>query len=172
MQSEKESLANHLKLVGFRLGNEEYAVDILKIKEIKLLMEVTRVPKAPAFVVGVINLRGDIVPIIDLRKKLRLPSIEFDEDTRIIIVEIEQKKCGVIVDGVSEVITMDERSILPPPAIIKGSIDSAYLKGVGKIGERILILLDLDKILTSNEVEVLEEFTEPSATDEYTEFQN
>ena len=157
MRTEKETLKTYLKLVGFRLGLEEYAVDILKIKEIKLLMEITRVPKAPSFVEGVINLRGDIVPIIDLRKKLRLPTSDLGEDTRIIIVEIESKMCGVIVDGVSEVIEIEENKILPPPSIVKGSIDSAYLKGVGKLGDRILILLDLDKILTTNEREILEE---------------
>jgi purine-binding chemotaxis protein CheW len=157
VRTEKETLKTYLKLVGFRLGLEEYAVDILKIKEIKLLMEITRVPKAPSFVEGVINLRGDIVPIIDLRKKLRLPTSELGEDTRIIIVEIESKMCGVIVDGVSEVIEIEESKILPPPSIVKGSIDSAYLKGVGKMGDRILILLDLDKILTTNEREILED---------------
>lgn len=156
MRQEKDSIKTFLKLVGFRLGDEEYAVDILKIKEIKLLMEVTRVPKAPPFVVGVINLRGDIVPIIDLRKRLRLPTPEFTDETRIIIVEIEAKLCGVIVDGVSEVIEIEENKVLPPPSIVKGSIDSAYLKGVGRLDERILILLDLDKILTASEQESLD----------------
>lgn len=156
MRQEKESLKTYLKLVGFRLGDEEYAVDILKIKEIKLLMEITRVPKAPGFVEGVINLRGDIVPIIDLRKKLRLPVTPFGEDTRIIIVEIESKMCGVIVDGVSEVIEIEESKILDTPSIVKGSIEEQYLKGVGKMGDRILILLDLDRILTSNEKDSLQ----------------
>lgn len=155
MRTEKETLKTYLKLVGFRLADEEYAVDILKIKEIKLLMDITRVPKAPSFVEGVINLRGDIVPIIDLRKKLKLETRQLGEDSRIIIVEIESKMCGVIVDGVSEVIEIEETMIFPAPAMVKG-IDADYLKGVGKIGERILILLDLDKILTTSEKEDLE----------------
>lgn len=162
MRTEKET-AKTLKLVGFRLGEEEYGVDILKIKEIKLLMDITRVPKAPSFVEGVINLRGDIVPIIDLRKKLRLDTQELGEDSRIIIVEIDSKMCGVIVDGVSEVIEIEEGKILPPPTIVKGSIDAAYLKGVGKLGDRILILLDLDKILTTGEIEHLDTVTDEIA---------
>lgn len=150
MRTEKETVKTYLKLVGFRLGDEEYAVDILKIKEIKLLMDITRVPKAPGFVEGVINLRGDIVPIIDLRKKLGLEVKPMGEDSRIIIVEIDHKMCGVIVDGVSEVIEIEESKIFPAPPMVKG-IDADYLKGVGKQDDRILILLDLDKILTTRE---------------------
>ncbi len=150
MRTEKETLKTYLKLVGFRLANEEYAVDILKIKEIKLLMDITRVPKAPVFVEGVINLRGDIVPIIDLRRKLKLETQPLGEDSRIIIVEIEGKMCGVIVDGVSEVIEIEEGNIFSAPAMVKG-IDTDYIKGVAKMGDRILILLDLDRILTTRE---------------------
>ena len=141
---------NTLKLVGFYLGPEEYAVDILKIKEIKLMQEITNVPKAPDFVEGVINLRGDIVPIIDLKKKLNLGAAELNEESKIIVVEIDTKMVGVIVDEVSEVIEIEDSKLSPPPPII-GGIEAEYLKGVGKLGDRLLILLDLDKILTLEE---------------------
>ncbi len=141
---------NTLKLVGFYLGPEEYAVDILKIKEIKLMQEITNVPKAPDFVEGVINLRGDIVPIIDLKKKLNLGAADLNEESKIIVVEIDTKMVGVIVDEVSEVIEIEDSKLSPPPPII-GGIEAEYLKGVGKLGDRLLILLDLDKILTLEE---------------------
>ena len=141
---------NSLKLVGFFLGSEEYAVDILKIKEIKLMQEITRVPKAPDFVEGVINLRGDIIPIIDLRKKLRLGKAEIHEETKIIVIELDDKLVGVIVDEVSEVIEIEDTRISPPPPII-GGVEAEYLKGVGRMGNRLLILLDLDKILSHEE---------------------
>jgi len=145
---------NTLKLVGFYLGSEEYAVDILKIKEIKLMQEITNVPKAPDFVEGVINLRGDIVPIIDLKKKLALGEADLNEESKIIVVEIDSKMVGVIVDEVSEVIEIEDSKLSPPPPII-GGIEAEYLKGVGKLGDRLLILLDLDKILTIEEKQSL-----------------
>lgn len=145
---------NSLKLVGFYLGPEEYAVDILKIKEIKLMQEITNVPKAPDFVEGVINLRGDIVPIIDLKKKLNLGEAQINEETKIIVVEIDMKMVGVIVDEVTEVIEIEDSQLSAPPPII-GGIEAQYLKGVGKLGDRLLILLDLDKILTQEEKQQL-----------------
>ena len=145
---------NRLKLVGFYLGPEEYAVDILKIKEIKLMQEITNVPKAPDFVEGVINLRGDIVPIIDLKKKLNLGEAQINEETKIIVVEIDMKMVGVIVDEVTEVIEIEDSQLSAPPPII-GGIEAQYLKGVGKLGDRLLILLDLDKILTQEEKQQL-----------------
>ena len=139
-----------LKLVGFYLGEEEYAVDILRIKEIKLMQEITNVPKAPSFVEGVINLRGDIVPIIDLKKKLSLGSAVINEETKIIVVEIENKMVGMIVDEVSEVIEIEDTNMAPPPPIIAG-IEGEYLKGVGRLKDKLLILLDITKILTTEE---------------------
>ncbi len=139
-----------MKLVGFFLGEEEYAADILKIREIKLMQEITKVPKAPPFVEGVINLRGDIVPIINLCRKLNLPEHPPTEESKIIVVELEDQLVGIIVDEVSEVIEMDEANVSPPPQVI-GGIEREYIKGVGKLGERLLILLDLDKILTAEE---------------------
>jgi len=139
-----------LKLVGFFLGTEEYAVDILRIKEIKLMQEITSVPKSPDFVEGVINLRGDIIPIIDLKKKLSLGKAAIDEETKIIVVEIEGKLVGMIVDEVSEVIEIEDTKLAPPPSIIAG-IEGEYLKGVGKMDDKLLILLDITKILTSEE---------------------
>ena len=143
-----------LTLVGFFLGQEEYALDILKIREIRPMMEITTVPKAPDFVEGVINLRGDIVPIINLRAKLSLPEAEHTEESKVIVVEFDNRLIGIVVDEVSEVIEIPEERVSPPPAII-GGVEAEFLKGVGKLGDRLLILLDLDKILTEKEKKML-----------------
>jgi purine-binding chemotaxis protein CheW len=147
---EAAASASTSKFVGFTLGKEEYAVDILKVKEIKLMLAITRVPKAPPFVEGVINLRGEIIPIIDLRKKLSLAISPQTEDSRIIVIELDERLVGIIVDSVSEVLELPDDKISPPPPIVAG-IEAEYLRGVGRLGDRLLILLDLDKILTVQE---------------------
>ena len=139
-----------LQLVSFRLGKEEFAVDILKIQEINRMVEITRVPKSPDSVEGVINLRGNIIPIIDLRKKFRLPSAENSSENRIVVIDINKKVVGFIVDAVSEVLRLPANTVEPPPPMLAG-IDSEYISGVGKLEDRLLILLDLDKILSQEE---------------------
>ncbi len=139
-----------LHLVSFNLGKEEFAVDILKIQEINRMVEITRVPKSPDSVEGVINLRGKIIPIIDLRKKFQLPYSENSSENRIVVVDIHKKVVGFIVDAVSEVLRLPADTVEPPPPILAG-IDSEYISGVGKLEDRLLILLDLDKILSQEE---------------------
>jgi len=143
------------QVVVFRLGDEEYGVDILQVKTIERLMDITRVPKAPNFVEGVINLRGEVVPVIDLRKRFGLPQVEKNEDNRIIIVNIDSITVGMIVDSASEVLHLPESQIEAAPAVISG-IDSDFISGVGKIDERLLILLNLSKVLKHEEMEQLE----------------
>jgi purine-binding chemotaxis protein CheW len=135
-----------LKVVGFTLGGQEYVVDILKVKEIKLMMPITRVPKAPVYLQGVANLRGDIIPVIDLRKKLKLPPEKATEETRIMVIELESRLLGIIVDSVTENYDLRARDISPPPAAIS-SIEAAFVRGVAKIGERLLIFLDIDRLM-------------------------
>jgi purine-binding chemotaxis protein CheW len=140
-----------LQLVTFRLGNEEYSLDILSVQEIIRHMELTRVPKAPEFVDGVINLRGRVIPVLDLRKRFGLSADENTDDTRIIVVDISDKTVGFKVDAVSEVLRLPADTVEPPPSIVT-DVDSEYIKGVGKIDGRLIILLDVSKILNRSEL--------------------
>ena len=135
-----------LQLAGFTLGKEEFAVDILRIQEINRMVEITTVPKTPGFVEGVINLRGKVIPVIDLRKRFNLGVSEYTKDTRIVVVDVDGKVVGIVVDAVSEVLRLPASTIDPPPPIVAG-IDSEYIEGVGKLENRLLILLDLEKVL-------------------------
>ncbi len=139
-----------LQLVTFKLGTEEFGVDILKVQEINKMMSITKIPNAPAFIEGVINLRGKIIPIVDLRKRLGFREKPYDKSTRIIVVELEGLVLGFIVDSVSEVLRIPENTIEPPPSMVAG-IESEYIEGVGKLDDRLLILLELKKIFSSPE---------------------
>lgn len=145
---------NIRQFVEFRLGDEKYGVDILQVKTIERMIPITRVPKAPPFVEGVINLRGEIVPVIDLKKRFDLPESEITENTRIIIVTVDDLTVGMIVDSATEVIQLPQDAIEAPPAITTG-IDSDYLEGVGKMDDKLLILLNLSKVLKPQEIEEL-----------------
>jgi purine-binding chemotaxis protein CheW len=137
-----------LQLVTFRLDNEEFGVDILKVQEINKMINITKIPNAPTFVEGVINLRGKIIPIVDLRKRLGFAGKGFDKSTRIIVVELDGMVLGFIVDSVSEVLRISESTVEPPPALVAG-IESDYIEGVGKLENRLLILLELKKVFSS-----------------------
>lgn len=143
-----------LQLVSFNLGDEEYGVDILRVQEINRMVHITRVPKAPEFVEGVINLRGKVIPIVDLRKRFGLCAKPHDKNTRIIVVDIDGRTVGLIVDGVSEVLRFSMDTIEPPPPMVTG-VDAEYIWGVGKLEDRLLILLDLSKVLANEEKEYL-----------------
>jgi purine-binding chemotaxis protein CheW len=144
------------QLVSFVIENEEFGVDILKVQEIIRTVDITRVPKSPQFVEGVINLRGKIVPVIDLRKRFGMARKDRDNDTRIIVVELIDKVVGFLVDKVKEVIRVEKTVIEPPPELTT-SINSSYITGVAKLQDRLLILLDLNKVLSSDEQEKLAE---------------
>lgn len=150
-----EGITNgELQLVVFKLGQEEYGIPITQVQEINRLTSPTKIPNSPAFVEGVINLRGKIIPIVDLRKRFRLVEVEYSEDSRIVVVELSGNTIGVTVDSVNEVLRLPAANIEPTPTIATG-IGSEYLSGVGKINDRLLILLDLNKILSSAEREQL-----------------
>lgn len=142
------------QFVEFKLGDEEYGIDILQVKTIERMMPITRVPKTPDFVEGVINLRGEIVPVIDLKKRFDLPPGEVTDSTRIIIASIDDLTVGMIVDAATEVIQLSQDDIEPAPPII-GGIDANYLDGVGKIDGRLLILLNVAKLLKPQEINQL-----------------
>ncbi len=155
MLKTEEVVGAETQLVVFRLGNEEYGVDIQQVREIIKVPEITRVPKAPEFIEGVINLRGQITPIMDLRMRLDLPESQKGEDTRIIISELEKNIVGMIVDSVSEVLRISKKNIDPTPTI-STDVGVEFIKGVGKLGDRLLILLDLMKVLSKKEEKQLE----------------
>ncbi len=143
-----EPIRNMQKYVVFKLDNEEYGIDILRVKEIKEMMNITRVPKAAHFVRGVINLRGEVIPIVDLRKKFNLPAGEDTENTRIVIVTIEDITVGLVIDSSSEVLEISRELIEEAPSSV-GTIDQGNISGIGKVNNRLIILLDVAKILSN-----------------------
>ena len=144
-------------LVTFKIGDEEFGLELLSVQTIIRMVEPTQVPRSPDFVEGVINLRGSIIPIIDFRTRFNLPQKEAEKDTRIIVTEIEGKVVGFIVDSVSEVLRIPTSAIEPPPPII-GGIESDYISGVGKLEDRLLILINLDRLLSETEKKEVEGF--------------
>lgn len=150
----KKQDAELLQLVTFSISEEEFGVNILKVQEIIRTMEITKVPRSPHFVEGVINLRGKVIPIIDLRKRFGLKAKPGDKDTRIIVIEINNIIVGFVVDAVSEVLRIPAGTVEPPPPVVAG-IESDYISGVGKLNDRLLIMLDLDKILSSEDMDML-----------------
>ena len=156
-KEQREAREELIQLVLFKLGEEEFGVNILQAREIeKLDQGLTRVPKAPPFVEGVINLRGEIIPIVDLRKRfgLTLPPVGYD--SRVIIVEVRGAPVGMLVDAVVEVIRVPVSAVEPPPPITKG-VESQYLAGVAKVDNRLIVLLNLDRALSPEESQELAE---------------
>lgn len=153
----KEAEEKLLQLVTFCLDNEEFAIDILKVQEINRMMEITKVPKSPDFVEGVINLRGKVIPIVDLRKRFGLEIAEYTKKTRIVVVDIEGKIVGLIVDSVSEVLRLPSDTIEPTPFMVT-DINSEYIQGVGKLEDRLLILLNLNNLFSKREGKELKTF--------------
>ena len=144
-------MADVLQLVSFNLGSEEFGVDIGMVQEIVRMPEITRVPRTPDFVEGVVNLRGKIIPVVDLRKRFRLPVTETTKSTRIIIVTMNGRTVGMIVDGVSEVRRISADAVEPTPEMVASAIDASYLKGIAKLDGRLVILLDLNLVLNQEE---------------------
>ena len=156
-QSTVETAANgdERQLVVFQLGAELYGCEISRVHEIIRLQNVTRVPRAPGFVEGVINLRGKVIPVVDLRRRFGLPTADHTRASRIVVVEIGDQVVGIVVDGVSEVLRVNS-SIVEPPSPVVAGIDSEYLHGIAKLPDRLVILLDLDRILARDECRALD----------------
>lgn len=153
--STDRSIDNRQFLV-FSLGDEEYGIDILKVQEIRDYDHVTRISNAPDFIKGVANLRGVIVPIVDLRIKFRLERAEYDEQTVVIVVNIAERVVGIVVDRVSDVMTLGPEQIKPTPEF-GVSLPLDYIHGLGDLDGRMLILVDIEKLLTSREMGLVEE---------------
>jgi purine-binding chemotaxis protein CheW len=141
--------------VIFRLGNEEYGVDIMNVKEISEFKQSVKVPNTPKFVDGIINLRGDITPIINLKKRFNLDEISIDSDTRIIVINIKNRQVGFVVDEASQVLRLSEEDIEPAPELVTG-VDKKYIIGVGKLTDRIVLLLNLEEVLSEDEKEKIQ----------------
>lgn len=150
-----QTTQEELQLVIFTLAKEEYGLPITKVQEINRLVSITKLPQTPSFMEGVINLRSRIIPVVDLRKRFGLEVTEHTDDTRIIIVEVNGQTVGITVDAVTEVVRLPVSNIEPPPPSFV--LDAQYIEGVGKLEGRLLILLEIDKILTSQEAIMLKD---------------
>lgn len=137
------------QFVVFELGNEEYGIDIHRVRTIEKVTNITRVPKTASYVKGVINLRGEIVPVIDLSEKINIDKKGETENTRIIIVHSEDINVGLIVDSASKVIEINDDAIEPPPESLNSTDQNNIIYGIGKLDNRIITLLDVDKILNN-----------------------
>lgn len=150
------------KLISFALMEEVYGVPISMVQEIIRIQPITQIPRAPEYVEGVINLRGRIIPVIDLKRRFGLGCAEQTKNTRVVVVTVGTVTVGLVVDAVSEVLRLKDEDVEPPSPIVS-SVDAEYIKGVGKIGDKLIILLDTEKILSNDERAVLGRMTaEPS----------
>lgn len=149
-------MSEEMKVIVFSLGKEEYGVEVEKVQTIERMIPITRVPKTPPFVKGVINLRGVVTPVIDLRGRFGLEEAEHTDNTRIIIVSVADLEVGMIVDAANDVIDVHEEFVEEPPEIV-GGIKAKYLRGIAKIGDRLLVLLNLKEVLNKQEIVMLEQ---------------
>jgi len=144
------------EFLTFTLGAEEYGMDILKVQEIRGYDAVTAIANTPAFIKGVINLRGIIVPIVDLRIKFNLGKSDYDQFTVVIILNLAARVVGIVVDSVSDVLSLTAEQIKAAPAL-SASLDTHYIMGLGTVDERMLILVDIEKLMSSNEMALVDE---------------
>lgn len=146
-RKEEESL----ELMGFQLGDEEYALDIMRIKEITPLFQMTPIPRAPAYILGILSLRGSIVPVFDAKKKLGLPDTEITEKTRIIVLKNEDEQVAILVDSITSSMMIPVHTIEPPPPVLKG-VEAEYIEGVGRYEDRMVIIMKIDEIIKMEEL--------------------
>ena len=139
-----------LQLVTFAVGSEKFGIDILHVEEIMKMVQITRLPGSPDVIEGIINLRGKVIPVMDIRMKMHLPRKEYDSDTRIIVTETKGETVGMIVDSVAEVLRMPASLTEPPPDTISG-IDSRFVISIGKLENKMLILIDVEQLMGSRE---------------------
>lgn len=150
MDDKGYAVDREMQLVAFKVGNEEFGVDVKKVEGVISLVDITRMPRAPRFVEGIINLRGQIIAVVDLASRLGIQSGERGPATRIVVVEAQEVKVGLIVDA-PEVINISKDAIEASPALAGGDVESTFIKGVVKLGDRLLILLEVDRVLTDEE---------------------
>lgn len=155
LAAQKKSEAQHelIQLVSFNLGEEEYAVEVLKVREIMRMATITHIPNAPPSVEGIINLRGKVIPIISLRRRFGMQRCDDDHHTRIMVMDLGGKQTGFIVDGVSEVIRISSAEVKPPPPMVAGGADQEAICGVIQHGGQLLVLLQLEQMFSAEEHE-------------------
>ncbi len=159
---EQNTTGESRELLTFTLGSEEYGIDILKVQEIRGYEAVTTIANAPEFIKGVINLRGIIVPVVDMRIKFNLGNVTYNETTVVIILNVANRVVGMVVDGVSDVTTLNADEIKPAPEF-GSSLDVEYLQGLGTVDERMIILVDIEKLMSSRDMELIESAEEMAA---------
>jgi purine-binding chemotaxis protein CheW len=152
----REAEVHKSEFLTFRLGAESYGIEILKVQEIRGYENPTTIANAPAFIKGVINLRGVIVPILDLRVKFRLPDTKYDEFTVVIILNVASRVVGVVVDSVSDVLSLGAGEVRPTPEFASTTFDTKYITGLANVDEGMLILLDIEKLLTGSDMALVE----------------
>lgn len=158
MQASEAQAAKDRELLTFSLGNEEYGIDILKVQEIRGYDAVTAIANTPKFIKGVINLRGIIVPIIDMRIKFGFGCVTYDQFTVVIILNVANRVVGIVVDGVSDVIALRSDQLKPPPEST-ASLNTQYIIGLGAVDDRMIILLDIEKLMISRDMDLVEAVT-------------
>ncbi len=155
-EQEKKTIGEMVQLVNFRLRDEEFGLDIGSVKEITKVADITHIPEAPSFIYGVTNLRGQVIAVIDLARQFGFaPQQELPETAKIVVTEIKGQTVGMLVDEVPEVLKIADENIEPAPELIQSEVRKDYIKGVGKLDNRLIILLDLEKLLAPQEVEEL-----------------
>ncbi|MBE3595449.1 MAG: purine-binding chemotaxis protein CheW [Hydrogenibacillus sp.] len=152
MESDKST---DLKVIVFALGEERYAVDVQHVESIERLTDITRVPEAPPYVKGVINLRGVVTPVVDLRMKLGVTAKPFDAETRILIVRVGDLHVGLIVDRADDVVDLPPSAVVPPPEVVT-TVRSTYVEGIAHLGESLVVLLNLTRVLSDEEREAVQ----------------
>jgi len=147
--------SEEIQVVVFKLGTDEYCVPVSQAREIQTYSVPTRIPNTPDFIEGIINLRGQIIPILDLKKRFGSGATQINPTTRVIIIEMNNELLGILVDSVSEVLKISQNRFELPPSAVQTSINNNYISGIGKLNERLLILIDLVKVLNEEEIEQL-----------------
>lgn len=150
MRNVRQAAVPQVQLVTFRVGGEEFGLDVFQVHEILRFTEPTPMPKAPAFVEGVLDVRGTLVPVVDLRKRFEVHELRYDDDTRIVLVDFQGERLGLVVDEVSEVMRVPETAVTPPPQYVKG-LAAEFIRGIVRLEGRMVVLMDLDRILSSQE---------------------
>ncbi|MBU9199890.1 chemotaxis protein CheW [Burkholderia multivorans] len=152
MTSHKKDALGH-EVLTFTLGDEAYGLDILKVQELRGYERVTQLANLPAYIRGVINLRGAIVPVIDLRLRLGMPELEYGPHTVVIVLNLASQTIGLVVDGVADVLTLKEEQLSPAPSMA-ASVGAAFITGLATVGDRMLILVDIEKLLSAKELDL------------------
>ncbi len=166
-EQEKKTTGEMVQLVNFRLRDEEFGLDIGLVREITRVADITHIPEAPSFVYGVTNLRGQVIAVIDLARQFGLaPQQDLPETAKIVVTEIKGQTVGMLVDEVPEVLKIADENIEPAPELIQTEVRTDYIKGVGKLDNRLIILLDLEKLLAPHEAEELTKASVVSAVNE------